>query len=561
MLGEARSERARAADLQQRDALEIVVELIERCESLHERGRGAGPDAGHARDVVGLITRKRQIIGEALRCDPEVALDVVIAELAAGAEVPQHVAVAHQLRQVLVARDEGGAHAGRAHEPRERPDDVVGFVLGVHELGNPQMPAQFTAARELLVQTALKYLDTLSKESGTDRDLRLELARAYEKVADIQGQAYNPNTGKPQAALASYDQAIAQLTELATANPVDPEVRSALATDHLKRSRVAGLLGADPQAVAAESQQSVALLEELVAERPHEALVQDQLAAAYSTHAVHLMWSGQTEAAISSAYKGITLMEALHRAEPANRTFEFHLGTQYMNAGAVVIARGSQPDAIEEAQALGRKALAVHQHLLSVDPEHALRYQRAIGGDLDNIGSELYDRSDYAGAIGQSRAALDVLARTATDPNNSQARIDVARVTLHLARALLASGSSDAAAAAFSQSVAALNALAPHVDTLETRYLLATCEMGLGVIESQRATAASASGRAAQARHWHAAHDWFATSVKRYAWLQEEAKVTLTPKEARGYDQAVTGLARSTAEIARLEGGASTRPQ
>jgi len=418
-----------------------------------------------------------------------------------------------------------------------------------------------TAARELLVQTALKYLDALSKESGTDRDLQLELARAYEKVADIQGQAYNPNSGKPQAALASYDRAIARLTVLARANPLDSEVRSALATDHLKRSRVAGLLGVDPQAVAAESQQSVALLAQLVAEKPREALIQDQLAAAYSTHAVHLMWAGQTDAAISSAYKGIALMEALHRAEPSNRTFEFHLGTQYMNAGAVVIARGSQPETIHEVQSLGRKALAAHQHLLSVDPEHALRYQRAIGGDLDNIASELYDRGDYAGAIEQSKAALDVLARTATDPNNSQAKIDVARATLHLARALFASGSSDLAAAAFTRSVEALSAMAAHVDTLETRYLRATCEMGLGVIEIQRAVAASASGRAARARHWHAARDWFTASVRRYEWLQQEARVTLTPKEARGYDQAITGLAQSTRAIAQLEGGAPSVQQ
>ena len=417
-----------------------------------------------------------------------------------------------------------------------------------------------TAARELLVQTALKYLDTLSQEAGTDRDLQLELARAYEKVADIQGQAYNPNTGKPQAALASYDQAIARLTELAAANPVDREVRGALATDHLKRSRLTGLLGGDPQAVASESQQSVALLEQLLAEKPGEALVQDQLAAAYSTHAVHLMWSGQIEAAISNAYKGITLMEALHRADPSNRTFEFHLGTQYTNAGAVVIARGSQPETIEEVQSLGRKALAMHRHLLSVDPEHALRYQRAIGADLDNIGSELYDRGDYSGALKQTRAALDVLAKTTTDPSNSQARIDVARATLHLARALLASKQSDAAAAAFTRSAAALNGMAPHVDTLETRYLLATCEMGLGVIETQRAVAAARQEHATQMRHWHAAHDWFATSVRRYEWLQKEAKVTLTPKEAHGYDQAVSGLARSNLELARLEGGASTPP-
>ena len=73
-------------------------------------------DAGHAGDVVHVIAGEREVVGEALRQHAEVALDVVVAELLAGAVVPEHVAVAHQLRQVLVARDVGRAHALLAHE-------------------------------------------------------------------------------------------------------------------------------------------------------------------------------------------------------------------------------------------------------------------------------------------------------------------------------------------------------------------------------------------------------------------------------------------------------------
>src|SRR5262249_14229315 len=89
MLGESFAERARAADLEKRDALEAVIEIVERGEGLHEGRRGAMPDARHTRDVVGLVPGERQVVGEALRSDAEVALDVVIAELPAGAEVPQ----------------------------------------------------------------------------------------------------------------------------------------------------------------------------------------------------------------------------------------------------------------------------------------------------------------------------------------------------------------------------------------------------------------------------------------------------------------------------------------
>jgi hypothetical protein len=150
--------------------------------------------------------------------------------------------------------------------------------------------------------------------------------------------------------------------------------------------------------------------------------------------------------------------------------------------------------------------------------------------------------------------ALDAAAKTATDANNSQAQLDVARITHHVARALFASGRSDAASAAFTQSKAALDAIAAHADTLEIQYLLATCEMGLGLIETQRALRSTAAEHGTQARHWHAAHDWFASSVPRYERLLKSAHVTLPPQETRGYDQAIAGLARSTFEIARLEG-------
>ena len=52
-----------------------------------------------------------------------------------------------------------------------------------------------TRARELLVKTSLQYLDSLSQDAGSDLTLRRELARAYQKVGDIQGYPYEANLG------------------------------------------------------------------------------------------------------------------------------------------------------------------------------------------------------------------------------------------------------------------------------------------------------------------------------------------------------------------------------
>lgn len=75
---------------------------------------------------------------------------------------------------------------------------------------NPQIEnlSGSTPARELLVKTSLEYLDSLAAESGNDPKLQLELATAYEKIGDVQGNARFSNLGHPQAALESYGKAV-----------------------------------------------------------------------------------------------------------------------------------------------------------------------------------------------------------------------------------------------------------------------------------------------------------------------------------------------------------------
>lgn len=68
-------------------------------------------------------------------------------------------------------------------------------------------------AREILVQKALAYLDSLGAESQNDIALQAELASAYEKVGDLQGNVDRPNLSDFAGAISSFEkaQAIRQL--------------------------------------------------------------------------------------------------------------------------------------------------------------------------------------------------------------------------------------------------------------------------------------------------------------------------------------------------------------
>jgi tRNA A-37 threonylcarbamoyl transferase component Bud32/tetratricopeptide (TPR) repeat protein len=74
-------------------------------------------------------------------------------------------------------------------------------------------------AREEIVRSALRYLQTLSKESGGDPAIEAELALAYERVGDVQGGMETVNLGQFDRALDSYEHSRAILDRLARKSP------------------------------------------------------------------------------------------------------------------------------------------------------------------------------------------------------------------------------------------------------------------------------------------------------------------------------------------------------
>lgn len=111
---------------------------------------------------------------------------------------------------------------------------------------NPQIEllAGSTPARETLVKTSLEYLDSLSSEASNDTRLRLELANAYNKVGDVQGNPNFANLGHPEAAVESYNKAATIARKLGDS----AEALEALATAYSGMGTVQGrLLGLTSQ--------------------------------------------------------------------------------------------------------------------------------------------------------------------------------------------------------------------------------------------------------------------------------------------------------------------------
>src|SRR5262249_30025859 len=83
-------------------------------------------------------------------------------------------------------------------------------------------------ARELIVSTALEYLNRLAADSAGNPDLQWELAMAYAKVAEAQGATTGPSLSSPHEALASYQKALSLARPLADGKQLDVPRREVL---------------------------------------------------------------------------------------------------------------------------------------------------------------------------------------------------------------------------------------------------------------------------------------------------------------------------------------------
>ncbi len=106
-----------------------------------------------------------------------------------------------------------------------------------------------TAAREMVVATALEYLDSLSKDAQDDPDLQWELAKAYERVGEVQGDPGGPSLGQTKAAHESYKKAAAMQQDLVDRGFADTNRRQSLSQAYAHVMATARLVGTPQEAL------------------------------------------------------------------------------------------------------------------------------------------------------------------------------------------------------------------------------------------------------------------------------------------------------------------------
>ena len=107
-----------------------------------------------------------------------------------------------------------------------------------------------TPAQKLLVSTVLEHLDRAAKDASGDPQMELDLANAYIRMGNVQGNPYDQNIGDAQGAMNSLDKALSIASTLVRQQPGNGAAAHALGWAKQSRSEVLFGMGRTQEAVA-----------------------------------------------------------------------------------------------------------------------------------------------------------------------------------------------------------------------------------------------------------------------------------------------------------------------
>jgi serine/threonine-protein kinase len=358
-----------------------------------------------------------------------------------------------------------------------------------------------TPARQMLVQTSLEYLNKLAADARDDPDLLGELATAYEKVGNIQG---NPNLGnnlgdtagalesyhkalqiarrlqsaapgkdprqvplllsriadlqeargENSAALASYREVLAEFERAAAAGSTEPRLHRDRAVSNVRVGDMLHATGDRPGAMQHfEKGLEHARAYAAVSSDPRAQL---EVIIPQMRIALQLLETGNAAAALPHYQDVIDKLERAAAAEPDNTRHRFSLEWTYLQLGSTQLAAGDGESAMRSYD----RALRIARDLAADDPTNVRPLQ-----DIEQVYLRITEAHLKAGrndaAIAAARELMDTATAHATaNPDSVFAQRIVGLAEQRVAQVLHRTGDSSGAMDQFTRSLATMQSAA-----------------------------------------------------------------------------------------------------
>jgi eukaryotic-like serine/threonine-protein kinase len=298
-----------------------------------------------------------------------------------------------------------------------------------------------TPARLLVVSKALEYLDILAKEASGDRELQQELAAAYDRVGDVQGNPGAANLGDTEGAIKSYQKAQAIRRTLAAESPDSLPARVDLATSTMRIGYAFFARGAVKDAVAQFGEALATREEAFAAGVPSKSEARAALAETASRLCTTLIAVGDVAGAIANCRRSLMLTQELLQERPNDRAILVMRAANTTGLGNA-LRLNRQPD---EAETTLQDAIGQLETLLQATPLDAEGRRRlAVAYTyLANVHVERKEPDKAAAALERSITELNTLATA--DPANARIRTELSYMLNQRVRILVATGRLDEA--------------------------------------------------------------------------------------------------------------------
>jgi non-specific serine/threonine protein kinase/serine/threonine-protein kinase len=309
-----------------------------------------------------------------------------------------------------------------------------------------------TSARDLLVRRALEYLDSLANEAADDRGLQMELAAAYEKIGDLEGNPTNPNLIEYDAAIASYRKARRIRQPVTGAD--GPTAERALAENF----RVLGNIYSQAnefELAARDLDEARRLYERALARTPADPALRLALAQTMHDLGRHQSNSSRYAAALVPLQQAIAIADRLRKDAPAAPDVLRLLAETRAQYGLALSWEGRQSEAEAEMQ----QAAAIYEPLAAAHPNDV-----TLRNGLWSVywlTSSVYEEQDDVRSHAFAQQALAAIRPAVEqDRDNIRARQQLAKSYSRLGQTAMNLGRAEASITHLQQACAILDGIA-----------------------------------------------------------------------------------------------------
>jgi serine/threonine protein kinase/tetratricopeptide (TPR) repeat protein len=337
------------------------------------------------------------------------------------------------VREAKIARQQAAIADTQRQRAEKRFEDVRklsdSFIVEMHD-AIQNLPGS-TPARKLVLDRALEYLDSASKDASGNPDLERELAKGYQRLAVVQGNAAESNLGEADAGLASDQKALVLFEDVARTNPNNLQDQLNVAMMYRIRS-FSALNDASGQK---DLEHAIAITDHVLQIDPTHPVALSESAVQQQNVAFMLDAAGERARAIEAYRKNYEVRQGLWKAKPGMRSNRQGMGMSQVLLGEAL----AHMDSREEGLKFIDQGIGYYESLVKDVP--GINERRELTISRQKRGDVLFLNGDAAGALAIYRDAQDALqAMAKTDPKNTMLQIDLANMNYYQGRTLAVLG-------------------------------------------------------------------------------------------------------------------------